>query len=567
MRNKKNWKRLAALVLGAALLVPAQSAYATGGQTMEPGMEAYAEGMAAEEDWFEIEDGMLKKYTGTSAEVVIPEGVEIIGRSAFYDCKSLKSVTIPEGVQIIGDYAFFNCSSLTEVKIPDSMIKIGNSAFSACGSLQSMVIPQGVNSIGGYALGFDLAYEGGKVPEFTIYGVEGSAAEMYAKVNGFLFTSGSESIVKTNIDAATVTLEESSYIYDGSPKTPAVTVKLDGKILKKGTDYILFYSSNINVGRAKAVVSGKGDYTGTVTKEFTITVKDLSQCTVMLSKSSYTYDGKAKEPTVTVKDGSRILAQNTDYIVSYSNNVNTGTAKVTVTGKENYKGTVTKEFTITKAAPGQGVKDLSQCTVMLNKSSYAYDGKAKKPTVTVRDENAVLKEGIDYTATYSNNINAGTAEVTVTGTGNYKGTVTENFTITVKTGTFHKIGFYQYKVTGTSMVSVTGANDNKVTKIIVPQTVKIGGKAFQVTAVASRAFKNNKKITSVKTGNNVKIIDASAFEGCTKLRKATLGKSITEIGRNAFKNCGKLGTITIKSMKLKKSWQECSQRSQSCFKD
>ncbi len=83
--------------------------------------------------------------------------------------------------------------------------------------------------------------------------------------------------------------------------------------------------------------------------------------------------------------------------------------------------------------------------------------------------------------------------------------------------------------------------------------MKISGKDFRVTAVAGKAFKNNKKIASAETGDNVKVIGASAFEGCTKLSKAALGKGIAEIGGNAFKNCRKLGTITIKSTKLKKS--------------
>lgn len=67
-------------------------------------MEAYAEGRAAE--GFEIEDGVLKKYTGTDAEVVIPDGVTGIGSYAFYDRNDLISVTIPEGVTSIWNYTF-----------------------------------------------------------------------------------------------------------------------------------------------------------------------------------------------------------------------------------------------------------------------------------------------------------------------------------------------------------------------------------------------------------------------------------------------------------------------------
>ena len=91
-----------------------------------------------------------------------------------------------------------------------------------------------------------------------------------------------------------------------------------------------------------------------------------------------------------------------------------------------------------------------------------------------------------------------------------------------------------------------------MTKIKIPKTVKIGGKAFRITSIGSRAFRNYKKLTSVEIGDCVKTIGASAFEGCTKLKKAAVGKGVTEIGGNAFKNCKKLATLQIKSVKLKK---------------
>ncbi len=204
------------------------------------------------------------------------------------------------------------------------------------------------------------------------------------------------------------------------------------------------------------------------------------------------------------------------------------------------------------ALPPIGKKTISSNNVSLSQNSYTYDGKAKKPTVTVKDGSKTLVQNTDYIVSYSKNINAGTAKVKITGKGNYEGTVTKNFTITVKKGTSHKVGSYQYKVTGTSTVSVTGIKNNKATKVKIPKTVKIGGKDFKVTAIGSKAFKDNKKITSIEIGDNVRAIGVSAFEGCTKLSKATLGKGISEISGNAFKSCKKLGTITIQSTKLKK---------------
>ena len=184
--------------------------------------------------------------------------------------------------------------------------------------------------------------------------------------------------------------------------------------------------------------------------------------------------------------------------------------------------------------------------------SYLYDGTAKTPSVTVKDGNKVLVKNTDFSFIYKNNINAGTAQIIITGKGTYRGEVTKTFTITIKNGTSHKAGSCQYKVTGTSTVSLTGIKDNKVKKLTIPKTVKIGGKTFKITAIASNALKNNKKITNVQIGDNVKTIGTSAFGGCTKLTKAALGKNVAEIGSNAFKNCRKLNTITIKSTKLKK---------------
>ena len=195
---------------------------------------------------------------------------------------------------------------------------------------------------------------------------------------------------------------------------------------------------------------------------------------------------------------------------------------------------------------------MSKCAITLSKTAYAYDGTAKNSTITVKDGATVLKAGTDYTVAYQNNRNAGTAKAVITGNGNYKGTVTKTFTITVKKGTSHKAGSYQYKVTGVSTVTITGLTDRKVTKVEVPKTVKIGGKNFKVTAIGNNAFRKNKKVTSVEIGNNVTAIGTSAFEGCTKLNKAAIGTGVIQIENSVFKNCKKLGTITVKSTKLTK---------------
>ena len=96
---------------------------------------------------FVIENGVLKKHTGSGGDVVIPEGVTSIGRWAFAG-SSLENVMIPQGVTSIGENAFYRCSSMKSVDIPTSVTDVGSYAFCECGSLSRVVIPESVTSIG-----------------------------------------------------------------------------------------------------------------------------------------------------------------------------------------------------------------------------------------------------------------------------------------------------------------------------------------------------------------------------------------------------------------------------------
>ncbi len=100
---------------------------------------------------FNIENGVLKKYTGKDADVVIPDGVTEIGDYAFSYCSSLTSITIPDSVTKIGDWAFSGCSGLTSITIPDSLTEIGDRAFDSCRSITSITIPDSVTEIDDWA--------------------------------------------------------------------------------------------------------------------------------------------------------------------------------------------------------------------------------------------------------------------------------------------------------------------------------------------------------------------------------------------------------------------------------
>lgn len=111
----------------------------------------------ADTNGFVIVRDVLYNYYGTEEDVVIPEGVTVIGSRAFGWCENLKCVTIPEGVTIIGEQAFISCGNLESVDIPNGVITIGNDAFDNCGKLEKVNIPESVITIGDHA--FSLCYQ------------------------------------------------------------------------------------------------------------------------------------------------------------------------------------------------------------------------------------------------------------------------------------------------------------------------------------------------------------------------------------------------------------------------
>lgn len=101
--------------------------------------------MSAASD-FNITKGVLKKYKGAGGVVIVPEGVTVIGKSAFYYCESLQKVILPEGVTKIDVDAFCGCKNLKQIHLPESITTIEMEAFRGCG-LEKIVIPFGVTEI------------------------------------------------------------------------------------------------------------------------------------------------------------------------------------------------------------------------------------------------------------------------------------------------------------------------------------------------------------------------------------------------------------------------------------
>ena len=97
---------------------------------------------------FEIQNGVLTKYTGTESDVTIPDGVTALGECAFSYCTSLRTVTAPDGVTKLGYGVFSGCTHLQTVTLPRRLTEMGGNIFGGCKQLQSVTIPDGVTEIG-----------------------------------------------------------------------------------------------------------------------------------------------------------------------------------------------------------------------------------------------------------------------------------------------------------------------------------------------------------------------------------------------------------------------------------
>ena len=178
-------------------------------------------------------------------------------------------------------------------------------------------------------------------------GVKGSKHKECTVCKKVLETAEIPALSRISISKASVTLSTSTYAYDGKAKTPSVTVKVGGKTLKKDTDYTVSYSNNTKVGTAKVTITGKGNYTGSVSKTYSI--KNNFKKATVSGISTKAFTGKNITQSITVKYNGKALKNGTDYTVSYSSNKNIGTATVKIAGKGSYTGTITKTFKINPA--------------------------------------------------------------------------------------------------------------------------------------------------------------------------------------------------------------------------
>lgn len=266
-------------------------------------------------------------------------------------------------------------------------------------------------------------------------------------------------------------LAKTSFPYTGEEITPIPTVSTETLLLTKHTDYTLTYEKNRSVGASTITITGKGYYTGSNTVTFNITPCNLSLAAITGLPESVSFHKNGVTPAFYVIYNETALVKDTDYTVSYENNMTYGTATVTVTGKGNYVGSLSKSFLITLQE--------SDLTITYEKT-MEYTGYQLRPEVTI--EQFILDT--DYTVSYSNNTNLGTASITITG----------------KNAVLPKTLTYEFEIVKADVNNVTWHFTAETTtfsytgKEITPTVMGSNGKRFLNSKDMSITYENNQKV-------------------------------------------------------------------------
>ena len=448
-------------------------------------------------------------------KVTLKNGVRSIGEDAFRDCSSLESVIFENTVlEKISDGAFWGCSALSSIALPDSVTEIERNAFFETG-LRNIQLPEKLTLIGGGAFcncknlkQVQLPPQLKELGEGAFFNCENLAQiqlpSQLNKLGGDAFRDCT-SLDKIDIPAGLKQIESATFCNTG----------LTSVTLHEGLTKIEDWAFHDCLKLKKIRIPKSVTDIGELALGIRYNMGNGAEEVIPVGFTVEGYTGSAAERYVKRMHQSENL-----YHVFFKDvkfvSIGGQTAAVTNISKTKISALKTRAFT---------GKPLTQALTI------TYGGKK-------------LVNGRDYTLTWKNNKNIGTASVTIKGKGKYNGSVTKKFRITVQKNAVYTVSRLKYKISsadtsGKGTVVFTGATDKAARKALtIPTTVKIGGKSFRVTAIGTSAMSGAKKLTTVKIGANIMTVGAKAFYGCSKLSNVTIfGTKLTtaKTGANAFK--------------------------------
>lgn len=330
-------------------------------------------------------------------------------------------------------------------------------------------------------------------------------------------------------------------VYKGSAITPPVTVTMGGGALTEGTDYTVSYSGNTRPGTATVTVTGTGNYTGTVSRNFTI-ICEHSYTPVQTKAATCGEDG--------------VTTYTCDFCAdSY-------TEPIAATGNHSYTSVQTKAATCSKSGVttytcsvcGDSYTEPIAATGVHKYGAPAFkwgtDHKSATATFTCSSGGETKKVNAKVTSKTVDSKIVYTATA-VLDQKTYKATASVKTVIKNKTYTSGSLKYKVTKVSGKKgTAKVTAPVSRSKTSLTIPKTVTINSVVLDVTAVADNAFKGMTKLRTVSVGSKVTAIGAKAFYGCTKLTKVTGCSGVTSVGSKAFAKCTKLTTVGSSASKV-----------------
>lgn len=241
---------------------------------------------------------------------------------------------------------------------------------------------------------YSVAYGENIVPgtnngKVTFTGMGDYAGTVYKSFN-ILAKSFSDADVK-------LTVNKSSYEYTGENIKPDITITYNGMTLVEGVNYTFPFSYKETGTWTVIAMSASVYYSGSKSFQITIVAPsgDMGKLTYEDIPDQY-YNGGEVKPELTIKNGSYVLKEGTDFTVTdRKNNDKVGTSTITIEGMGSYSGTKVLEFNILP-------KPLEDCDVK-DISDSQYTGEALEPAVTIKNGSVELEQDVDYTVEYSNN--------------------------------------------------------------------------------------------------------------------------------------------------------------------
>lgn len=338
-------------------------------------------------------------------------------------------------------------------------------------------------------------------------------------------------IIDKNTDADTLKIDVPATVTYGDTVTPSVGESKPAgagdvtfKFFDEDNHEVLTTAQPFDAGTYKVTASCESESTiYTAEATFTVEPREIEAKDVAFDKE-LTYTRNELTQTVTVTVNGKTLTVGTDYTVSDLTGTEPGSYPVTVTGTGNYTGTVTKSFEIAKA-------DISSAAITYDAGPYGYTGKEWKPEVTVSFNSATLTAGNDYTVSYENNINAGTAKIIITGIGDhFTGLTEKTFTINsaeISGCTFAPIADVTYNTkahTPEVTVAISGRTleADKDYTVSYAYNVNAGTATVTVTGKGNFTGSANTTFTIAKADLNLSVYTISSLCTETEVKTSTL---------------------------------------------